>query len=104
MPAPRPVNGSALRSNTVASQPMLRSMLAANKPPTEPPMMRTRGMMASLARDGVERGKNIRRKAGLPGADVLLDLPGRAGAGDDARRDGLRQQPAEGELKHREAG
>src|SRR6266496_1107852 len=39
MPAPRPVSFSALRSNTVASQPMLRSMLAANSPPTDPPII-----------------------------------------------------------------
>ena len=45
MPAPRPASSSALRSNTVVSQPMLRSMLAANSPPTEPPMISARGLL-----------------------------------------------------------
>src|SRR5437764_2655871 len=102
MPAPRPDNSSALRSNTVASQPMLRSMFAANKPPTEPPMMSARdmGMSDSLAGDAVEFSKNVRGKRRCPGADILFGLLGRGRAGDHACGDGLRQQPAEGEFEH----
>ena len=100
MPAPRPDNSSALRSNTVASQPMLRSMLAANRPPTEPPMMSAR-WHASYAYCVIRSSSAIRRPRSLtlPRAHILFDLLRRHRAGDHAGRHGPRQQPAERELE-----
>src|SRR3954451_8472591 len=102
IPAPRPDSSSGLRSNTVASQPMLRSMFAANRPPTEPPMMSALdlGMTDSLAGDAVEFSNNVRGKRRCPGADILFGLLGRGRAGDHACGDRLRRQPAEGEIEH----
>src|SRR4051812_10698160 len=75
MPAPRPASSSELRSNTMASHPMLRSMLAANNPPTEPPMMMARGLLM-LLRDPVELGDLVGGELRPAGAHVLLDLLG----------------------------
>src|SRR4051794_21249514 len=102
MPAPRPVSSSALRSNTSASQPMLRNMLAANRPPTEPPMMSARGLVirSALLRYPVELGHVVSRELGTAGAHVQLDLLGRHGAGDHARGYRPRQQPAERDVEH----
>ena len=42
-PAPRPLRSAAERSKTPTSQPMDRSKFAANKPPSDPPMISARG-------------------------------------------------------------
>src|SRR5258706_4806636 len=44
MPAPRPARSGAARSSTSTSQPIERSVLAANSPPIEPPITSARGI------------------------------------------------------------
>ncbi len=62
--APRPARSSEARSNTIASQPICRSKLAANRPPTDPPMIRARaGIGECCSQLGAQR--NARRQ--LPG-------------------------------------
>src|SRR6516165_2945143 len=47
-PTPRLVRSSALRSNTAACQPTRRSRLAANNPPSDPPITSARRLMIRL--------------------------------------------------------
>src|SRR5512144_1309562 len=51
-------------------------------------------------RDPVEFGQLLLRRRPVHGADVLLDLLRRGGPGDDARHNGIAQQPAEREFEH----
>src|ERR1700704_1182239 len=87
MPAPRLGRSTALRSNTTASQPTLRSRCAAISPPSEPPMIRARRwgifpLLPSPACGGGERAKLAGRghvRACVLGGRPLSISPPQAG-------------------------
>src|SRR5262249_29953216 len=94
MPAPRPVRSSALRSNTVTSQPTSRRRCAASNPPSEPPIISTRRMLSALALGRLALGRRRLERARHE-RDQLMDdglgvggIAGAVGEGGDAVRSG----------------
>src|SRR6476620_2849822 len=83
MPAPRPVRSSALRSNTVTSQPACRSRFAASSPPSDPPI--TRARRVAMRSNAPAAGSSHR-----PGHAVMARLVGAVAL----RRIAVDQRPA----------